>query len=77
MVAPSTPESVTTLRARVAGLARRNAAPERIEEAQRQLAETKLARHICQVVDGWPPLSAETRERLALLLHPGAGSSDG
>jgi hypothetical protein len=77
VVAPSTSESVTTLRARVAGLARRNAAPERIEEAQRELAETKLTRQIRRVVDGWPPLTPAQRERLALLLHPGTGGGDG
>lgn len=37
-----------------------------------------LARHITKLVDGFPPLTAEQRARLATLLHPqqdGAGGA--
>lgn len=52
---------------------RRGDPPERIEQARQTLAEADLAAHIRRAVDGAPPLSPGRRERLALLLHPGAG----
>lgn len=56
-------------RNRVGGAARNN--PERVEDARRDLAAAKLEQYITDVVAAAPPLSAEQRERLALLLTPG------
>jgi hypothetical protein len=38
-------------------------------QARRELLEARLADHIRQVVDGAPPLTAEQRDRLAVLLQ--------
>ena len=51
--------------------ARRGDPPERIEQARRDLTEANLAAHIREAVAAWPPLTAEQRQGLALLLNPG------
>jgi hypothetical protein len=61
------------LRGRIGGLTRRGARPEKIEAARAELAEANAEAAIKRIVDGWPPLTPAQRERLALLLHPGAG----
>lgn len=74
MVTPARNQSAetwTTKRARVGGLARRNAPPERIAEARADLEATRLEEHIRKIVDAAPQLTAAQRERLAPLLHPG------
>ncbi len=43
-------------------------------EARRTLRAVQLEEHIQRVVGTAPPLTAAQRERLALLLRPGAGS---
>jgi hypothetical protein len=61
-------------RAKLAGLvAHRGAEDPEIAEARRDLAAENLAAYIKRVVDSAPPLTPAQRERLALLLHPGAG----
>ena len=51
----------------------RGADDPRLAELDAELATEGLAEHIKMVVDGWPPISQATREKLALLLNPGAG----
>ena len=62
-------------RAKVAALTRSRAAndPELVE-ARRNLLAARLEDHIRRTVDTAPPLSAEQRDRLAILLR---GGSDG
>ncbi|QNF93578.1 hypothetical protein [Janibacter sp. YB324] len=64
--------SWTAERARVASLSRSRTPddPELIA-ARRQLRETRLAEHIAKVVAEAPPLTAEQRDRLAVLLRGG------
>jgi hypothetical protein len=45
--------------------------PELVEDDQRILKADALERHIRAMVDEWPPLTAEQRSRLTLLLHGG------
>lgn len=69
------PVSVAASKARLAGLiAHRDPADPDITEAKRDLAAAKLERHIREVVDGAPPLTAEQLGRLALLLRSAAPS---
>jgi predicted O-methyltransferase YrrM len=59
-------------KARVAGLTKVGADPERINEARAALKAAGLEARIKRDVASWPPLSAEDRADLAvLLLHPG------
>jgi hypothetical protein len=44
-----------------------------LEDARRNARYTYAQRRIKKIVDGWPPLTPGQREKLALLLHPGAG----
>jgi hypothetical protein len=57
----------------VAALERHHPADPRIPSLRAELAAEGLAEHIKRVVDAAPPLTAAQRERLALLLNPGAG----
>jgi hypothetical protein len=41
-------------------------------QAVREMREANLADHIRKVVEGWPPLTAEQRDRLRALLQPTA-----
>lgn len=60
--------------ARAGGLSRRGG-PE-FTEARRDLAAAVLEEHIRQVVDNFPPLSAEQRSKLVVLLcAPGTGTA--
>jgi len=47
--------------------------PDRILDARRDLAAAKIEDYIAKVVDAAPPLNAEQRDRLALLLRGGGG----
>jgi hypothetical protein len=49
---------------------------EATEPARRAARYRHAENRIRQIVDGAPPLTAEQRENLALLLHPGAGNAD-
>jgi hypothetical protein len=48
-----------------------------LEDARRQSRFKAAQERIKRIVDGAPPLTPAQRERLALLLHPGAGGGDG
>jgi hypothetical protein len=50
---------------------------EQLEEARRNARFTYAQRRIQKIVDGAPPLSAEQRQRLALLLAPASAAADG
>ena len=47
---------------------------EATEPARRPSRYKYAEDRIRKIVDGWPPLTPAQRERLALLLNPGAGS---
>lgn len=72
MPRPTNPE-VARQKARVAGLTKVGADPERIAEAKRALKAAGLEARIRSDVGSWPPLTDSQRTQLALLLHPGAG----
>jgi hypothetical protein len=61
---------VAAIRGRIAGLSRRSPDDPELVDARRDLAAERLAEHIRKTVDGAPPLTAEQRDRLALLLRP-------
>ena len=59
-------------RARAAALHRHHPNnPEAAAEARRALKHDAMERYIREMVNGWPPLSADQRARLALLLQGG------
>jgi hypothetical protein len=58
-------------KARVAGLSKVGADPERITEARAALKAAGLQARIKRDVDSWPPLSAETRAELAVIILSG------
>jgi hypothetical protein len=59
---------------KIAAVARHNGPDDpRLNPLRAELHTEALAEHIRKVVDGWPPLTAAQREKLALLLNPGAG----
>jgi len=63
--------NVRHYRAKVAGLTRDRLPDDpELTDARRGLAEAGLAEHIRKVVDGFPPLTAEQRDRLAAALRP-------
>jgi hypothetical protein len=62
------------LSARVAITSRHHPDDPELPALRAELATEGLAEHIKRVVDFWPPLTAAQRERLALLLNPGAGN---
>ena len=76
MPRPSIPSpEVSHRRAQVAASKRHHGADDlRSIEAVRVLRETMLAEHIQRIVDSAPPLSAEQRNRLAVLLLGASGS---
>lgn len=58
-------------KARVAALTMRGADPERIEQARAELKRAGLTERIKRDVASWPPLSADVRAELAILLLSG------
>jgi hypothetical protein len=64
---------VSRAKALVAVRTRDHAPPEAIEAARAQLAEANARARVLRVVAAWPPLSAETRAELAILLLSPAG----
>lgn len=50
---------------------------DRLPDLRRDLRAATLEEHIRKLVDGWPPLTAEQRDRLAVLLRgaPAAGGA--
>lgn len=63
--------SWTKTRAQIARTKRFNPDAD-VTELRRQLKAERLEEHIRRIVDEWPPLNAEQRDRLALLLRGGA-----
>ena len=61
---------------RLGGLARQDAPAEKIADARRELAKATLRERIREAVAAWPPLSAEDRADLAVLLLR-SGDGDG
>jgi hypothetical protein len=62
-------------RARVAALSRSRATDDPdFVDAHRDLAAANIAAYIKRTVDAAPPLTAEQRDRLALLLRGSAGA---
>jgi hypothetical protein len=60
-------------RARAAALSRHH--PEQAEEDRRVLKHDAMERYIREMVDRWPPLTSDQRDRLALLLQGGDGDA--
>ena len=75
MPRPAVPSpEVSHRRAQLAATKRHHGADDpRSIEAVRVLRETMLAEHIQRIVDSAPPLSAEQRNRLAVLLLGASG----
>lgn len=66
------PATWTHERARIASLSRsRTADDPELVEARRNLRAERLADYIKRTVDAAPPLTADQRDRLALLLRGG------
>ncbi|BDB59573.1 hypothetical protein [Rhodococcus sp. RDE2] len=64
----------TSERARAASLSRsRNSDDPELLEAKRNMRALKLAEHVARVVAQAPPLTAEQRERIVVLLRAGGG----
>lgn len=64
---------INSARARVAVLTRHGASPGLIQEARAELKAANLEARIHAAVDTWPPLTAEQRADLAILLAPADG----
>ncbi len=65
------PRRVARARGAVGGLAKTNAPHEAIEAARVALAEANAEAAVRKIVDGWPPLSAETKAELACIILSG------
>ncbi len=70
--------SVASSKAKLAGLvAHRDPDDPAITEARRGLNEANAFPAVQQIADAWPPLSAETKAKLAVILLGGrAGDGD-
>ncbi len=68
---PATDPVAQTLKRRIGGYTK-NGNHQAAAETRRELNFHQLEAHIRRVVDAAPPLSSEQRERLAVLLTPGA-----
>ena len=44
-------------------------------DLHRELAAAKLEDHVRKVVESWPPLTKDQRDRLAILLQPAGGDA--
>ncbi|MFN8081261.1 MAG: hypothetical protein U0Q19_17020 [Kineosporiaceae bacterium] len=69
--------SFTKARSAYANGVRSNLPQEELGELRTAMAAERLAEHIERVVAQAPPLTAEQRDRLALLLRPSASPSAG
>jgi hypothetical protein len=66
------PSPAQEARNRLGGMIRRHPDDhEAIAAARADLRATVAEDYIKRLVDSWPPLTAEQRDRLALLLRPG------
>lgn len=61
----------THTRARIAAAKKQDPTAD-VTDLQAQLKAERLAEHIKTTVDAWPPLTADQRDRLSLLLRKGA-----
>jgi hypothetical protein len=74
--ARNVPQRVATARSAVAVLARKGAEPAQIEAARAELRVANATAAVERIVSTAPPLSAEQRARLAvLLLAPTGGAA--
>lgn len=64
-------DPVVTARSRLGGRIRLGSPPELVEQARQELVAAKVERSINQALGSAPPLTAEDRERLAMLLLKG------
>lgn len=64
-------------RARIAARTRHSPGDPQIDEARRELRASRLEDYIRRTVDAAPPLTAEQRDRLAVLLRPSPGGDTG
>jgi hypothetical protein len=65
-------------RARLAALQRHHPDRPELTEAERRHFKANAAeRYVAELVDSWPPLSAEQRARLAVLLLGGGDGATG
>lgn len=76
-VARSVPAPVARARSVLGGRAKAGAPPEAIDAARAELAAANAHATVRKIVDGWPPLSAETRAELAIILLSPDGDGDG
>jgi hypothetical protein len=75
MSAPRDPD-VRTRRARAAALRRHYPdRPELAADDQRALKAARAEKYVRELVDDWPPLTHDQRDRLALLLQSGGGDA--
>jgi len=65
------PRRVGRAKALVAVRTRDHAPPEVIEAARAELAAANAHAAIRKIVDGWPPLSTETKAELAIIILSG------
>jgi hypothetical protein len=66
----------THARAQLGNAIRYGHSPETVATRRAELAEAVAEAAIQRVVDSWPPLSAETKAKLARLLLAPGGSDD-
>lgn len=66
---------VAKKRARVGALTIAGASPEELAKARAELAEALREDRIRRLVEAWPPLTPEQRERLAALLDTDSGAA--
>ena len=71
------PPRVGRAKALVAVRTRDHAPPEAIEAARAELAAANAHAAVRKMVGGWPPLTAETRAELAIILLSPDGNGDG
>ncbi|MGI8577979.1 MAG: hypothetical protein ACR2KG_08695 [Nocardioidaceae bacterium] len=62
----------TQTRSRIANAKRLDPTAD-VTELQRQLRAERLEDHVRRIVDGAPPLTADQRDRIALVLRGGGG----
>jgi hypothetical protein len=70
------PVGLTVERARVAARVKHHHNQESVDEARLDLKVAKLAEHIREVVDTFPPLTPAQRDELAAILRTGRTPDD-
>jgi hypothetical protein len=59
------------LRGQLAATVRHHGPGPKVDELARDLREARAVEYIRELVDAWPPLTAEQKSRLTLVLHGG------